>query len=94
MVKKRKLLWSNKEAGEWSVSTACSFFGVPHKYIELQIAKWAKSWSWFDITVRWSYRVDHAGFMVSISIWKFLFGLQIYDHRHWDIEKDCWEKEL
>lgn len=56
-----------------------------HKFLEISIHK-----SIFDVTsfynssTSWTRKTDHAGFHFYISIWRYSFELNIYDHRHWD----------
>jgi hypothetical protein len=36
----------------------------------------------------WSRKVDHAGLSIDLELFKFDFGLKIYDGRHWNEEED------
>lgn len=47
----------------------------------------------FDFRIRWTEKMDHAGPSFTFGI-KGLFYLycNIYDHRHWDDELNCWKK--
>lgn len=36
---------------------------------------------------------DHAGISATIILFGFGFGARIYDHRHWDYEKNTWENK-
>ena len=37
-----------------------------------------------------SWKDDHAGFALTISLFKIMFHFNFYDIRHWDDEKDQW----
>lgn len=46
----------------------------------------------FEFSLQWTLKGDHAGLGFTFSLYKlFWIELQIYDVRHWDYEKDCWE---
>jgi len=72
------------------------FFFNPHlrlsknKTLELQSGFW-QHWSYFDITLKWNRRTDHAGFIFDIQLFGFYFIFQVYDNRHFDYEFNCWE---
>lgn len=36
-------------------------------------------------------RQDHAGIKLEFGVLTFSFVLQIYDTRHWNYDKNCWE---
>lgn len=40
-----------------------------------------------------SLRQDHAGFIVGLSIFSFEILFTLYDVRHWNQERSCWENE-
>ena len=61
-----------------------------HKYLEIQLTKWDKCWNIFSVRIGWSINTDHAGFSLTLVIWKLYFGLTIYDCRHWDDENNRW----
>ena len=45
-----------------------------------------------NIYLRLQRKMDHAGIEFLFEIYKlFSINFRIYDHRHWDDEKDCWE---
>ena len=61
---------------------------MPHKFWEFSIHKdnsILKGWFKFSI------REDHAGFNFNFGILGFGVDFVIYDNRHWDDEKECWE---
>lgn len=45
----------------------------------------------FTFIMRWTRRTDHAGFLFEFGILGIYVEFEIYDHRHWDYEKNCWE---
>jgi hypothetical protein len=61
-----------------------------NKSLELQSGTWSH-WSYFHFQLRLNRKTDHAGFYFYIEILGLYFIFQIFDHRHWDWENDCWE---
>ncbi len=43
-----------------------------------------------EINIRFTGR-DHAGPELSIGLLGFVFDIRVYDHRHWNHEKNEWE---
>ena len=37
---------------------------------------------------------DHAGLRLELGLLGYSVTLNVYDTRHWDIERDCWEVYL
>lgn len=65
-----------------------------HKYYCLQVGIYDKKDEQthiFNSTIRLSRRLDHAGLTLDLEILNFYFLFSIYDHRHWDEERDTWE---
>lgn len=63
-----------------------------HKFFEWQVEFKRFHDQPFDFSLRWSTKRDHAGIDFTFSIYKlFWLNLNIYDHRHWDHDKDNWE---
>lgn len=62
------------------------------KSLEVQISKWGQLSELFAFTLdlRWRGR-DHAGPRLEITLLKFFFCIQIYDHRHWNYDANRWE---
>jgi len=58
-----------------------------NKSLEIQFGKW-KHWSWFHFGVELTRKQDHAGFRLNIEIVGFDLNIIVYDHRHWDSDKD------
>lgn len=71
-----------------------SFFKIPHKYWEFQFQPnmW-DNFCYFDFSISWSKKTDHAGFKVELYFIGILILFQIYDNRHWDYEMDRWVRE-
>jgi hypothetical protein len=42
----------------------------------------------FEVT----FRRDHGGLCIEFGFLGYTIGAQIYDNRHWDCEKNTWEK--
>jgi len=65
-----------------------------NKAISIELLKDA-NWDGYHLLnfqFQYLWKADHAGPKIEISIAKFSFFFSIYDIRHWDDEKDCWEK--
>lgn len=46
----------------------------------------------FEFKFTWSRKRDHAGINFTFGINKlFWFNLNIHDHRHWDVDNNCWQ---
>lgn len=39
----------------------------------------------------WDWKRDHAGVHIDVTLFGISFAATLYDVRHWDYEKDCWE---
>lgn len=45
----------------------------------------------FEFSIKWTTKQDHAGFRFIFGIYGlFWICMNIYDHRHWNYEKDRW----
>jgi hypothetical protein len=62
----------------------------PHKFWELNVYS---SNIILGYKFQFSTQTDHAGLFMSISLFRFTVEFQIYDHRHWDDEENCWEEQ-
>ena len=47
--------------------------------------------SWFLFILSWSRRIHHAGLSFKVGFLGYEFHTKLYDFRHWDFQKDCWE---
>ena len=63
-----------------------------HKFFEFQIEFQKDFWNWFHFDIHLSRKQDHAGFYFNLEVMYINIWIQIYDHRHWDDENDCWIK--
>ena len=62
-----------------------------NKTLEVQISRWEEEDSpWFDFHFSLTRKQDHAGFNLSITIYRFAFYFFICDNRHWDIDDNEW----
>jgi hypothetical protein len=61
-----------------------------NKTLELQSGIW-KKWNYFDLSIKLNRHTDHVGVMFNIETFGLYFIFQVYDHRHWDWENNCWE---
>ena len=65
---------------------------TPHKYFEIEIY----SYDWylieFNLVTGFTGR-DHGGVEFEIGILGKYINLKIYDHRHWDMDKNTWVDE-
>lgn len=66
----------------WSGSTP-----IEHKYWECQTMK-SNDIVAFDL--RYTTRRDHAGLELWLGLFGYAVNFQIYDHRHWDYDKNDW----
>ena len=61
-----------------------------NKYWELQAVK---TNCLLLISLSITTRYDHAGVRLSFGLLSYEIHSNIYDNRHWDLEKDCWVQE-
>lgn len=59
-----------------------------HKFWEFQIMRTTDVIAW---DIRYTVRQDHAGLDVWLGLFSYSLNLKIYDNRHWNYEKGCWE---
>jgi hypothetical protein len=62
-----------------------------NKALEIEAIKLKNCYQLFDFSISHSYAGDHAGFRLTIQIYKLFFEFSIYDCRHWDYDKAEWE---
>lgn len=60
-----------------------------YKFAELQIYKGGDELVGF--TFRLSFKQDHAGLMIELSLFRRSISFQYYDSRHWDHENNCYQ---
>jgi hypothetical protein len=64
-----------------------------HKYWEIQVILEKDFAEWFALNVYTKSKMDHGGFRIEVEfLRRFHFHLWIYDERHWNYEKDCWQE--
>lgn len=57
-----------------------------HKFAELQISKGGNTLVGFGF--RWDTRCDHAVVSLDIELFRRFLHITVYDHRHWNYDKD------
>jgi len=72
-----------------------SFLKIPHKHWEFQFQtnRWNDSHDYFDFSIRWSRKGDHAGFKFDLTLLGIFIEFNIYDDRHWDYDRDRYMTE-
>ena len=61
-----------------------------HKFWEIQVVQLSLANLFeFELDLRGKGE-DHAGYKINLTILGLMFAAQIYDHRHWNYEKDRW----
>lgn len=60
-----------------------------NKSVELQISKGGDEI--IGGAFRLAFKEDHAGLMIDLSLFRRSLYFQIYDNRHWNYEKNCYE---
>jgi hypothetical protein len=60
-----------------------------NKSLEIQVDKGSNELIGFMF--RLSFKQDHAGLMIDLSLFYRTIYFQIYDNRHWDHDKGCYE---
>ena len=66
-------------------------FPIEHKYWEFQSTNALGSGPYFNFSISWTRKTDHAGFQVTFEILDFMVDFKIYDNRHWDWDNNCYE---
>jgi hypothetical protein len=61
---------------------------MPHKFWEFGIYK---TNAIIRCILEFTTRQDHAGFGVELDLLGWGIEFKVYDNRHWDDEKECWE---
>ena len=76
------------------METLFSFFRrlTKNKGLEFNIYKDPNYNAYFYFQSFWSFKGDHAGLCLEISIWKYTIEFEIKDNRHWNYEKDAWQE--
>jgi len=75
-----KDIWSKDFGRVW---------GTKNKYLEMQLMHDGALLG-LELDLHWK-GMSHAGPSLSVAFLTFQFDINIYDHRHWDHDKDTWE---
>lgn len=62
-----------------------------NKSIEFDLGR-HEEWSYFDLDMRITRNVCHAGWYFSIELFGLYISLSFHDNRHWDYDRNVWEK--
>lgn len=84
--------WRSVEENQ-IVNYVCKDWNVSkNKSLELQISKWGSADCLLDLNLdlRWRGR-SHAGPELTVQVWSYFFCIKLYDHRHWDYDKNRWQ---
>ena len=60
-----------------------------HKFIELESMYSGQHLFRFSLDLNWRGE-DHAGPEIELGVWGHEVRLKLYDHRHWNTEKNRW----
>jgi len=60
-----------------------------NKYWEIQIIK---NDNLLRVEFEYSIQQDHAGVNLELGLVGYEIHFTVYDNRHWNYEKNCWEK--
>jgi len=63
-----------------------------HKFLEVQLDRF-EEWSYFKFNFELTRKQDHAGLHFHLELFGFSVIVAIYDHRHWNYDKNEWETE-
>lgn len=62
-----------------------------HRAIDFQISRMSM-YDFFSLNVSTCWQgEDHAGPSLTLEVFGYFLNFKIYDTRHWDYEKGCWE---
>jgi len=75
------MFWKYVEKINWS-KVIHHFLGMKYKALDMQIAYFGCDV--FEIECGWARHTDHAGPSIEVTILGVLFGISIYDYRHWN----------
>ena len=46
--------------------------------------------SFFNFNLKWTRKMDHAGFYFLFTVWDWMFCFNFHDNRHWDDDTNNW----
>lgn len=82
----RNPAWQNRFA---SIKTWAGSTPWPNKYWEVQLVQDGEL---LCVEFEWTTRCDHAGATLELGLLGYKIAFSFYDHRHWDIETNSWNK--
>lgn len=47
--------------------------------------------NFIGFSIGWTYKTDHAGIRLVLTLFGWDFAVELYDARHWDDSNNCWE---
>ena len=62
---------------------------MSHKFWEINLYK---SNTIIRCISDFTIRKDHAGFSIELGLFGWDVEFKVYDHRHWDVDYNCWVK--
>jgi hypothetical protein len=82
--------YKNKDVQVKNYYSLCKSFTKTHKFIEIEFMSHDSYHLFLFLlnTCWWGH--DHAGFEISLTLYKLTFSFNLYDRRHWDYENNCW----
>ena len=81
-------------ANPWYKENFKNLFGKfgtlnPHTVWEFEVIRYSRTL--FEVAFEWTVRTDHAGPHIELGLFGYTVSARIYDTRHWDHNKNCWE---
>ena len=81
----------NNPWAEENFKNLFNYSGLFTKHKAWEIEAYRHSYDIFGISTILTFRQDHAGFKLILSLFGYSMQFSIYDTRHWDEEGRCWE---
>ena len=78
----------NKKLKFWNCGASIDV--TTNKFIEFEFIIDKDFSNYFEYTIKWSRKGDHAGFRYSIGLFKFFFEFNFADKRHWNWDENRW----
>ena len=76
---------------KWNRVVCGDFLNFDNKAWEVQLCQWEDWTNYFNFSLSFTRKTDHAGFRFNAEILGLFLEAQIYDTRHWDYSTDTWE---
>lgn len=64
-----------------------------HKSIYIELLHTKTTLIGFCVDIH-PFKTSHAGFDVNFALFGYSLQIEFFDNRHWNFEKDCWERNL